>query len=69
MESDQPTQQLLSQILAQTEGPRLDVRVTLAQATPSRLGESSTVAIAGFHSSSRSSDSVSPKRDYVSLKK
>ncbi|QCD76940.1 hypothetical protein DEO72_LG1g561 [Vigna unguiculata] len=65
MESHQPTQQPLSRILAQTEGPCPGVRVTLAQATPSCLGESSTVATAGFHASSRSGDSVSPKQEGV----
>jgi len=48
MESHQPTQQPMSQILAPAKGPRPSERVPFAQATPSRLGESSTVAIAGF---------------------
>jgi len=68
MESHQPTQQPLSRILAQTEGPRPGIRVTLAQATPSRLGESSTVATARISSNSRSGDSVSLRRDCTSLK-
>jgi len=48
IESHQPTQQPLSQILAQAEGPRPGERVSFAQATPSRLGESATVATARF---------------------
>ena len=48
IESHQPTQQSLSQHLAQAKGPRLGERVPFAQATPPRLGESTIVATARF---------------------
>jgi len=48
IESHQPTQQSLSQHLAQAKGPRPGERVPFAQATPPRLGESATVATTRF---------------------
>ncbi|QCD85770.1 hypothetical protein DEO72_LG3g291 [Vigna unguiculata] len=61
MESHQPTQQPLSRIIAQAKGPRPGERVPFVQATPSRLGKSSTVATARIPASSHSGDSVSLK--------
>ncbi|QCD81219.1 hypothetical protein DEO72_LG2g1544 [Vigna unguiculata] len=46
MEPHQPTQQPLPGVFAQAKGPRPGERVPFAQASPSRLGESSTVASA-----------------------
>jgi len=48
MEPHQPTQQLLPGTFAQAKGPRPGERVPFAQASPSRLGESSTGAVVGF---------------------